>query len=66
MLLVPKTFFPFCWVDYALEGSGFKSRLFHTERSWHPYRFTVVFVSGRPDLPSDARAYSLKLFIKAE
>ena len=22
MLLVPKTFFPFCWVDYALEGSG--------------------------------------------
>ena len=22
MLLVPKTFFPFCLVDYALEGSG--------------------------------------------
>ena len=26
---------------------------------------TVVFVSGRQDLPSDARAYSLKLFITA-
>ena len=35
------------------------SRLFHTERSWRTYRFTVVFVSGRQDLPSDARAFSL-------
>ena len=46
------------------EGSTFSlskcdfSRLFHTERSWHTYRFTVVFVSGRQDLPSDARAFS--------
>ena len=53
-----------CWVGYALEGSAFSlskcdfSRLFHTERSWHTYRFTVVFVSGRQDLPSDARAFS--------
>ena len=38
------------------------SRLFHTERSWHTYRFTVVFVSGRQDLPPDERAFSLTLF----
>ena len=42
------------------------SRLFHIEKSWHTYRFTVVFVSGRQDLPSGSRAYSLKLFITAE
>ena len=63
MLLVPISFF-LCGVDYSLEGSTFSlskcdfSRLFHTERSWHTYRFTVVFVSGRQDLPSDARAFS--------
>ena len=56
MLLVAIRFFP-CWVDYALEGSTFSlnkcyfSRLFHTERSLHTYRFIVVFVSGRKDLP---------------
>ena len=67
MLLVLISFF-FCWVDYALEGSTFSlskydfSRLFYTERSWHTYRFTVVFVSGRQDLPSDARAFSLTSF----
>ena len=67
MLLVPISFF-LCGVDYALEGSTFSlskcdfSRLFHTERSWHTYRFTVVFVSGRQDLPSDARAFSLTSF----
>ena len=67
MLLVLISFF-LCWVDYALEGSTFSlskcdfSRLFHTERSWHTYRFTVVFVSGRQDLPSDARAFSLTSF----
>ena len=65
--LVPISFF-LCWVDYALEGSTFSlskcdfSRLFHTERSWHTYRFTVVFVYGRQDLPSDARAFSLTSF----
>ena len=38
MLLVPVTFFSFCRVDYALEGSTFfmskcdLSHLFHTER----------------------------------
>ena len=26
---------------------------FHTERSWHTYRFPVAFVSGRQDLPSE-------------
>ena len=69
------------WVDYALEGSTFSlskcdfSRLFHTERSWHTYRFTVVFVSGRPDLSSDMLwcksiffdlFWSVKLFITVE
>ena len=33
-----------------------------TSSFWHTYRFTVVFASGRQDLPSDSRAYSLKLF----
>ena len=67
MLLVPISFF-LCAVDYSLEGSTFSlskcdfSRLFHTERSWHTYRFTVVFVSGRQDLPSDSRAFSLTSF----
>ena len=69
MLLVPISFF-LCGADYSLEGSAFSlskcdfSRLFHTERSWHTYRFTVtvVFVFGRQDLPSDARAFSLTSF----
>ena len=80
MLLVAISFF-LCWVDYvdyALEGSTFSlskcdfSRLFHTG-GHDTYRFTVVFVSGRQDLPSDARALfffdlfsSVKLFIEAE
>ena len=62
MLLVSESFF-LCWVDYALEGSTFSlSRLFHTERSWHTYRFTLVFVSGQQDLPSEAGAFSLTSF----
>ena len=67
MLLVPTNFF-LSWVDYAWEGSKFSlskcdfSRLFLTERSWHTYRFTVVFVSGQQDLPSDAREFSLTSF----
>ena len=67
MLLVPIGCF-LCWVDYALEGSTFSlskydfSRLFYTERSWHTYRFTVVFVSGRQDLPFDAKTFSLTSF----
>ena len=70
MLLVTISFF-LCWtcrVDYALEGSPFSlskcdfSRLFHTEKSWHAYRFTEVFGSGGQDLPSDARALSLTSF----
>ena len=49
MLLVPILFFFFWRVDYALKGSMFWlskcdfSRLFHTERSWHAYWFSVVF-----------------------
>ena len=67
MLLVPIVFF-LCWVDYALEGSTFSlskcdlSCMFDTERSWHTYRFTVVIVSGRQDLSSDARAFSFTSF----
>ena len=67
MLLVPISFFLY-WLDYALEGSTFSlskcdfSRLFPSERSWHTYRFTEVFVSGQQDLPSDARAFSLTSF----
>ena len=65
MLLVPISFFLY-WVDYVLKISLNKCNisclLNHTERSWHTYRFTVVFVSGRQDLPSDARAFSLTSF----
>ena len=77
MLLVPISFF-LCGVDYSLEGSTFSlskcdfSRLFHTERSWHTYRFTVVFVSGQQDLPSECKSvffdlfWNVNLFIAAE
>ena len=67
MLLVPISFF-LCGVDYFLEGSAFLvskcdfRRLFQTERSSHTYRFTVVFVSGRQDVPSDAKAFHLTSF----
>ena len=62
----------------ALEGSTFwlskcdLSRMFYTERSWHTYRFTVVIVSGRQDLPSGCKRiffdlfWSVKLLIKAK
>ena len=46
---------------FSLSKCDFSS-LFHTERSWRTYRFTVVFVSGRQDLPSDGRAFSLTSF----
>ena len=64
MLLVPIIFF-LCRVDYPLEGCTFSlskcdfCRLFHTKRSWHTYRFTVLFVSGLKDFPPDARAFSV-------
>ena len=64
MLLVPISFFPLLG-KLCSEGSTFLlskcvfSRLFHTERSGHTYQFTVVFVYGWQDLPSDARAFSL-------
>ena len=49
MLLVPISFI-LCLVDYVLRISLNKCNisclLNHTERSWHTYRFTVVFVSG--------------------
>ena len=54
-----------CWVDYPLEGStgnvilaGILAACF-TLRGHYTYRFTVVIVSGRQDLPSDASAFSL-------
>ena len=65
MLLVPKTVFSLL-LGRLYSRRFWLSRLFHIERSWHTYRFTVVFVSGRQDLPSYASAYSLKLFITAE
>ena len=63
---IQKLFFFFLPLGKLYSRRFWLSRLFHIERSWHTYRFTVVFVSGRQDLPSDARAYSLKLFITAE
>ena len=65
MLLVPKTFFSLL-LGRLCSRRFWLSRIFHIERSWHTYLFAMVFVSGRQDLSSDARAYSLKLFIKAK
>ena len=48
-------------LHFSLSRCDF-SRLFHTEWSWYTYRFTVVFVSGRQDLPPDARAFTLTSF----
>ena len=47
------------------------SRLFHTERSWHTYRLTLAFVSGRQDCPLMREHFlwpllNVKLFIAAE
>ena len=56
------------WVDYALEGSTANVILAKilaaclTLRGHDTYRFTVVSVSGRQDLPSDANAFSLTSF----
>ena len=55
------------WVYYILGSTLWMSkcefcRLFHTERSWHAYWFSAVIVSGRHDLPSDARALSSTSF----
>ena len=36
--------------------------LFHTERSWQAYWFSAVYVFGRHNLPSNARAFSLTSF----
>ena len=78
MLFILTKFFFLCWVDYALEGSTFSlnkcdfSRMFHTEMSWLTYRFTVVVLSGRQDLPSVTSAFLWSLlkrnafFITAE
>ena len=48
-----------CWVDYALEGSTFS--LSKCEVIAHVSIY-CGFVSGRLDLPSDARAFSLTSF----
>ena len=58
MLLVPITFFSLL-PGRLCSGRFWLSRLFHIEKSLRTYQFTVVFVSGRQDLPSDVRAYSL-------
>ena len=39
---------------------------YYTERSWHAYWFSVVIVSGRHDLPSDARAVFLWPLLKCK
>ena len=68
MLLVAIKFFSLCWVDYVLEGSTANVILagilaaYFTLRGHDTYRFTVVIVSGRQDLPSDASAFSLTSF----
>ena len=56
------------WVDYAREGptanvilAGISAACL-TLRGHDTYRFTVVIVSGRQDLPSDASAFSLTSF----
>ena len=65
MLLVSISF-SLCGVDYSLEGSAFSpanvilAACFTLSHGTH--RFTVVFVSGRQDLPSYARAFSLTSF----
>ena len=66
MLLVPRTFFFSLLLGRLCSRRLWLSRLFHIERSWQTYRFTVVFVSGRQDLPCDSRTYSLNLFVTAE
>ena len=50
--LLPTSNFQLPTSDFRLPTSNF----------WHTYRFTVVFASGRQNLPPDSRAYSLKLF----
>ena len=63
---LPTSYFPLPTSHFQLPTSNFQLptsdfRL-PTSNFWHTYRFTVVFASGRQDLPSDSRAYSLKLF----
>ena len=62
-----KVFF-LCWVDYAMEGStanvilaGILAACFIL-RGHDTYRFTVVIVYGRQDLPSDASAFFFTSF----
>ena len=64
MLLVPKTFFFSLLLGRLCSRRFWLSRLFHIERSWYTYRFTVVFVSGRQDFLSDARAHSLNFLLR--
>ena len=61
MLLVPVMF------SFSVTGRLCDfCRLFHTERSWHAYWFSAVIVSGRHDLPSDARAFFLWPLLKCK
>ena len=66
MLLVPMSFF-LRWVDYAWKVLHFHCAnvilaACFTLKGHGTHQFTVVFASGRQDLPSDARAFSLTSF----
>ena len=66
MLLVPMSFF-LSWVDYAWKVLHFHCAnvilaACFTLKGHGTHQFTVVFASGRQDLPSDARAFSLTSF----
>ena len=56
---------PECSMFRILSTPDF-SPLFHTERSWHKYRFTVVFLSGLRDFPSNSRAFSVTSVFEAK
>ena len=66
MLLVPMSF-SLRWVDYAWKVLHFHCAnvilaAYFTLKGPGTHQFTVVFASGRQDLPSDARAFSLTSF----
>ena len=63
--------FLFVWrLHYALEGNVLTDQMWFLplilERSWHAYWFSAVIVSGRHDMPSDARAFFLWPLLKCK
>ena len=69
MLLVPKTFFSLLLGRLCPRRVLVKTPISHLRGHATHIDLLWFFVSGRQDLPSDARAYSLKqlkLFITAE